>query len=146
MMNSGSARAVLMGTLGSLGVAILWTTLAALKPTTNYHLSPLISVLAAPMVARLTNSRRLRWPIAITTAGIGVMITVATAIIIHAAGWALGPSFSPRVPPLVELIAVIVVGALVGAAVAVAPLGEKADSQDSALSKETRSSSSSTDH
>ena len=62
---------------------MLWMILAALNPTTNYHLSALISVLAAPMAARLTDS---------------------------------------------------------------GPLGEKADSQESAESEDTRSRSSSTDH
>lgn len=146
MMNSLTARAVLMGTLVSLGVAMLWTTLAALNPTTNYHLSPLISVLAAPIAARLANSARLRWPIAIITVGVGVIVTVAAALIIHIAGWALGPSFSSHVSPLVELVAVIVVGALAGVAVAVAPLGQRADFQESAEPEETSSRSSSTDH
>ena len=135
-----------MGALGSLAVAVLWTILAALNPATNYHLSPLVAVLAAPMAARVATSGRLRWLIAIATVGVGVIVTVAAALIIHAAGWARGPSFSSNVPPLAELIAVIVVGALAGVAVAVAPLREKGKSHESAESEETSSRSSSTDH
>ncbi|EPR76538.1 hypothetical protein ADILRU_1023 [Leifsonia rubra CMS 76R] len=109
---------MLMGVLGSLVVALLWTTLAALNPTTNYHLSPLVAVIAAPAAARMATSGRLRWPIAIVVVGVGLIITVAAAIIIHVAGWARGPSFSSTVTPLAELIAVIAVGALVGAVIA----------------------------
>lgn len=131
-MASVKRNPVLMGALGSLAVAVLWTTLAALNPTTNYHLSPLVAVIAAPAAARMATSGRLRWPTAIVTVGVGVIVASASALIIHAAGWARGPSFSSAVTPLAELIAVIVFGALVGAVIAVAPLGAKAGSQESA--------------
>jgi len=118
-MDRANARVVIVGALGSLAVSALWTTLAALNPTTNYHLSPLVGVLAAPIAARLANSGRLRCPLAIIIVGIGVLVTVATATIIHTAGWARGPSFSASVTPLAELILVIAVGALAGVVVAV---------------------------
>ena len=127
-MSSSSVRLVLLGALGSLGVAMLWTILAALNPTTNFHLSPLVAVLAAPAAARLANSGRMRGLLAAATVAVGLVVTVAAATAIHAAGWALGPSFSSSVPPLVELAVVIVVGALLGAVVAVTPFGRNADS------------------
>jgi hypothetical protein len=140
---SSKHNPVLMGALGSLAMALLWTTLAALNPTTNYHLSPLVAVIAAPAAARLATSGRPRWPAAIATVGVGVIVTGAAAGIIRAAGWARGPSFNSAVTPLAELIAVIVVGAVVGAVIAFAPSRAKADPQDC---EKTRSRSSSTDH
>ena len=145
-MSSSSARLLILGALGSLGVAILWTILAALNPTTNYHLSPLVAVLAAPAAARLANSGRLRGLLAVATVAVGIVVTVAAATAIHAAGWALGPSFSSSVPPLAELAAVIMVGALVGAVVAITSFGRNTDSQEPAESEATNSRSSSTDH
>ncbi|MCY7412525.1 MAG: hypothetical protein LH471_05740 [Salinibacterium sp.] len=112
---------VLIGAFWSLGFAILWTTLAAFNPTTNYHLSPLITALAAPLAARLVDSGRLRWPLAITTVGLGVTIAVAAAIMIDGAGWAPGPSFSADVSPRAELVAVILIGAVIGTVIAIAP-------------------------
>jgi ethanolamine transporter EutH len=72
-----------------------------------------------------------------------LIVTSAAALIIHAAGWARGPSFSSAVTPIAELIAAIVVGALVGAVIAVASSRAKADPQES---EKTRLRSSSTDH
>lgn len=79
IVNGGKTRVVGAGALGSLGVTMLWTSLAALNPITNYHLSPLIAVFAASTAARLGGSGPPRWPIAITVVGVGLVVTVTAA-------------------------------------------------------------------
>ncbi len=145
-MSTSKFHPVLIGGLWSLGFAVLWTTLAALNPTTNYHLSPLVAAIAAPAAVRMTRSGRLRWAGTIAVVGVGLIITIAAAIIINTTGRAQGPSFSPTVSPIAELIAVIVAGALIGAAIAIAPRGAKAGAQESAEFEETSSKSSSAEH
>lgn len=139
-------RSLLAGALGSITVALLWTGLAALNPTTSYHLSPLIAVLAAPTVARIAQSTRLPAPQAAITVAIGVVVTAVAAGIIKAAGWALGPTFTWSVTPLAELLGAIVIGAILGAIVAFAPWSAHQDSQDASESEATIRSNSSTDH
>jgi hypothetical protein len=139
-------RSLLAGALGSITVALLWTGLAALNPTTNYHLSPLIAVLAAPAVARIAQSGRLPAPVAAITVVTGVAVTAITAGIVNAAGWALGPTFTSYLTPSGELLGAIVIGAVFGAIVSFAPWGVREDSQDASTSEATIRSSSSTDH
>ncbi|MBX3099343.1 MAG: hypothetical protein KF761_07145 [Salinibacterium sp.] len=114
-------RSVLAGALGSITVALVWTGLAALNPTTNYHLSPLVAVLAAPAVARMAHSARLPAPLAAISVAVGVVVTALAAEVINSAGWALGPTFTPSVTPLGELVGAIVIGAILGATIAVVP-------------------------
>lgn len=146
VMSKSPWRSLLAGALGSITVALLWTGLAALNPTTNFHSSPLIAVLAAPAVARIAQSTRLPALVAAITVVIGVVVTAITAGIINASGWALGPTFTSSMTPLGELLGAIVIGAVLGALVAFVPRGVQEDSQDASTSKATIRSSSSTDH
>lgn len=114
-------HSLLAGAFGSITVALLWTGLAALNPTTNYHLSPLIAVLAAPAVARMAHSARLPAALAATTVAIGVATTGIAAAVIMAAGWAHGPTFNSGVTPLEELLGAIAIGTTLGAIVAFVP-------------------------
>lgn len=127
-------------------MAALWTGLAALNSTTNYHLSPLIAVLAAPAVARMAHAARLPASLAAATVAIGLAIAGLAAAVITAAGWAHGPTFSSGVTALEELLGAIAIGTTLGALVAFVPRKADQDSQDATESEATIRRSSSTDH
>lgn len=145
-MPRSTRRALLIGALATVAVAVLWTGLAALNPTTNYHLSPLIAVLAAPAVARIAHSGRLPFPWAAMSIAIGVAGAAIAAAVIAAAGWAHGPTFTSTVTPLGELVGAITIGAVLGLIIAIVPQDARQDSYDSAESAATIRKRSSTDH
>ncbi len=139
-------RALLVGALSSVAVAVLWTGLAALNPTTNYHLSPLVAVLAAPAVARMANSARLPFPMAAITVAIGVALAAIAAAVIAAAGWAHGPTFTSSLTALEELLGAIAIGMALGVIVAFMPVSAHQNPQNGLESEATIRKSSSTDH
>lgn len=143
-MSRSALQLALGSAAGSIAVALLWIALAAATPTTNYHLSPLVAVVAAPTVARALSGARLATVPALTAVGIGVAVSSATAVTIHNAGWSQGPTIADAVSPLVELIGAIAIGAVGGAIVAVIRL--RTSHQVAAKSDETRRRRSSTDH
>ncbi len=137
-------RSVLAGSFGSIAMALLWTWIAALNPTTNYHLAPLIAILAAPTVGRMTQRQPARQ--AAITVAIGVVVTVIAAATINVAGWAHGPTFTSSVTPLAELLGAIAIGAVLGTIIAFAPGRAHHEDEDTPKSEATIRSSSSTDH
>ncbi|MDJ0336124.1 hypothetical protein QMG83_12900 [Salinibacterium sp. G-O1] len=143
-MTKTDRRVIAYAAFGVAAISLLWIILAAVTPTTNYHLAPLVAVLAAPTTARMTTTTRLRAPLSVATVAVGVAVTTVAAVLIQVAGWAQGPSFSPSITPLTELVVLIAVGGVLGAVIASVPFGDKPATQDPAASTSSRSSS--TDH
>ena len=100
------------GVLSSAAVVTLWALLAWINPETTYHLAPVIAVAASPVVSRMLAEKPLTARVAALTVGVGLALTIASAIVISAVGWMRGPSISPAISPLAELVVVIAVGAV----------------------------------
>lgn len=77
---------------------------------------------------------------------VAMLSTGLTALIINAAGWALGPTFTSGVTPLGGLLGANAIGANLGTIVAFVPWGAHQDGQNASESEATMRSSSSTDH
>lgn len=54
-MSNPGLRLIARGALGSIAVAVFWGVVSSITPTTNYYLAPLLVVLAAPAIIRLTS-------------------------------------------------------------------------------------------
>ncbi len=109
------------GTLASLAVVALWMTLAAVNPTTTYHLSPVVVAAAAPTVARMYYRDRLSTRFAVLSVVIGIVLATAAALTIHALGWSRGPTVDPSISLVAEVAVAIMVGGALGAVTALAP-------------------------
>ncbi|WP_430869187.1 hypothetical protein [Demequina aurantiaca] len=126
-MSSG-ARLILRAAAGSLVIAALWIVLASITPTTNYHLAPMVAVIAAPSTIRLTVPGRPAPVVAVSAVAIGIIVATGSALLIHAAGWDLGHAISTSITTRSETVVVIALGAVIGAVIAALPSKDDARS------------------
>lgn len=96
--------------VGALLFAGLWLMLAFIRPTTTFHLAPLI------VTAWLPVGEQDPWR-ALAMAGWGLSMAVATILVLSLGGALQGPSLLPQGGPAVEST----VAALLGVAIGVAP-------------------------
>lgn len=94
----------------AVGLALLWSVLAALNPTTTYHFAPLlVAVWPALSERHVSTSIRL--------ASGGLLIAAITTALLSLAGFLEGPS----VLPFGEATAESLVAGVMGAAISVVP-------------------------
>ena len=96
----------------SLGFALLWAVLAAVRPGTTFHLAPLLVAGLVPLVYRVQGgASRIT---AGRLAGVGVALAAVVSVLLGAAGFLDGPSLLPFGGAFVESLAGAAVGGLVG--------------------------------
>lgn len=92
---------------GSLAFAMIWIAAAAIRPTTTFHLAPLI-VVAWPALTERELGKALPMTLA------AVAMAAATTGLLFTAGWLDGPSLLPWRGATLESVAAIFLGAAVG--------------------------------
>jgi hypothetical protein len=103
----------------SLGFALFWAVLAAVRPGTTFHLAPLLVAGAVPWVQRVQSGAP---PLnGFRPAAVGLGLAAGTSILLAMAGLLEGPSLLPFGGALEESLVGAVVGSLVGLAVAATP-------------------------
>ena len=103
----------------SLGFALLWAVLAAVRPGTTFHLAPLLVAGAVPWMQRV-------WagappPNVFRPAAVGLGLAAGTSIVLAMVGWLDGPSLLPFGGALEESLVGALVGSLLGLAAAATP-------------------------
>lgn len=93
--------------LGSLLFAGIWVVIAANRPTTTFHLAPLI-VAAWPAFGERDLNKAL--PMAL----LGGLIATATTSLLVIAGWLNGPSLLPWGGAALESVVATAAGAVIG--------------------------------
>lgn len=93
--------------VGSLAFAGIWIAAAAIRPTTTFHLAPLIVVIWPALTER---DLRRALPMTLTAAA----IAAATAGLLFIAGWHRGPSLLPWGGATLESMVAIAAGAVLG--------------------------------
>lgn len=93
--------------VGSLAFAGIWIAAAAIRPTTTFHLAPLIVAVWPGLTER---DLRRALPMTLTAAA----IAAATTGLLFIAGWLRGPSLLPWGGATLESVVAIAVGAVLG--------------------------------
>lgn len=93
--------------VGSALFAVSWIALAVFRPTTTYHLAPLI-VAAWPAVGERTMER------AITLSIVGFAVASATTGLLSVTGSLQGPSLLPWGGPALESLVSAAAGMVIG--------------------------------
>lgn len=93
--------------IGSLLFALLWVALAVARPSTTFHLAPLIAA-AWPAVGEREPKR------AAAMAVVGFLIAGAATLVLSVSGLLQGPSLLPWGGPALESVVTGGVGASVG--------------------------------
>lgn len=94
---------------GSIAFALVWVALAALRPTTTFHLAPLIVAMWPTLTAndRQGSARG---------ASVGFGIAAVVTAVLSVAGLLEGPSLLPWGGPALESLVAAGTGALLGIA------------------------------
>lgn len=100
----------------SLGFALLWAVLAVVRPSTTFHLAPLLVAAAVPTVYRMQGGRSR--PVALRLAAAGVGIAVVITFVLGVAGLLDGPSLLPFGGAVDESLLGAAVGGALGLVVA----------------------------
>ncbi|HZD23193.1 MAG TPA: hypothetical protein VE569_07300 [Acidimicrobiia bacterium] len=93
--------------IGSLLFAVLWAVVAAVRPTTTFHLASLIVAIWAPL-----GERQRERALAMSLAG-GLIAAVTTGLL-SLAGWLQGPSLLPWGGAGFEALVGAAAGSLIG--------------------------------
>lgn len=94
--------------LAGLAVVLIWVVLAGWRPTTTWHLAPLLIVLAPPwMAAHRPDRHRLRW------IGVGVGLALATTLVLDLLQLLRGPVLVGS-DATIEAVLAITAGAILG--------------------------------
>jgi hypothetical protein len=109
----------------SLGFALLWALLAAVRPGTTFHLAPLLVAAAVPWVHRVQD--RPARPAAYRLAAVGTGIAAGTSVLLAIAGRLDGPTLLPFGGALEESLVGAVIGGLAGLAVLAGPRRMRVD-------------------
>lgn len=99
--------------LTGLGLAVVWAVAAAVRPTTTFHLAPVLVAGAVPFLAG-----RWRPPLGILAAVVGAAIATATAIALGLFDLLQGPSLLPYGGALLEALVFALIGSVAGAVTA----------------------------
>jgi len=92
---------------GSLAFTVIWIAAAAIRPTTTFHLAPLI-VVAWPALTERELGKALPMTLA------AVAIASVTTGLLFISGWLNGPSLLPWGGATFESVVAIVIGTAVG--------------------------------
>lgn len=77
----------------SIGFVVLWAVLAAIQPSTTYHLAPLLVAVIVPFVYRMQDGRSRSTGIWLALAGVGLAVTATSLLAVS--GLLEGPSLLP---------------------------------------------------
>lgn len=94
-------------TLAGLALAGIWVALAAWRPTTTWHLAPLLVVLAPPWTAANLDAPHRGWVV------VGVALTVVTTGMLHTLDLLRGPALIGS-DATIEALIVTAAGSLLG--------------------------------
>lgn len=109
----------------SLGLALLWAVLAAVRPGTTFHLAPLLVAGAVPWLQRVED--RPARPVAFRLAVVGIGIAAGASVLLAIAGWLEGPTLLPFGGALEESLVGAIIGGLAGLAVVTGPRRMRVD-------------------
>jgi hypothetical protein len=107
-------------TLVTIGLAVVWGAAAAWRPTSTYHLAPMLVVGVGPIM--LWNSRRA----ALRAGGFGTLVAGVTTAILALLDLLRGPSLLPAGGALAESVVFATATALLLAAAAAVPVRRSA--------------------
>ena len=102
----------------SIGFVILWAVLAAIQPSTTYHLAPLLVAVIVPVVYRMQGRSR-STGIWLALAGVGWAVTATSLLAVS--GLLEGPSLLPFGGAFLESLVAAGAGGAVGLVAAVWP-------------------------
>jgi hypothetical protein len=94
-------------------LAVVWSVAAALRPSSTFHLAPILVTLGGAVLTASVERGRPGWVIIVATGG---ALSIATTGVLAAAGWLVGPSLLPFGGPAAEAIIFTVGTAVVGSA------------------------------
>lgn len=92
---------------GAILFALIWVAIVLVRPTTTFHLAPLI----VAMWPGVTDSESRG---AATLSAIGFVIAAGTTLALSAAGLLQGPTLLPWGGPAVESLVAAAIGGLIG--------------------------------
>jgi hypothetical protein len=110
-VTDNSAANSLRALLYTIGFAVLWFGLAAIKPTTTYHLAPIIMPLVpAGVLLSSPISRRSATALPLVAGG----LSLATTALMSSFGYLAGPSLLPSGGAALESVVFTVVASALG--------------------------------
>lgn len=99
----------------AVGLALVWLIAAALRPTSTFHLAPILVAGAAPVLARGSADVPKRALVIATL--IGAAVAAVAALLLAAFDLLRGPTLLPYGGAFAEAITFILLGAVAGLAV-----------------------------
>ena len=103
----------------SIGFVGLWAVLAAIQPSTAYHLAPLLVAVIVPVVYRMQDGRSRSTGLWLTLAGVGLAVTDTSLLAVS--GLLEGPSLLPLGGAFIGSLVAVGAGGAVGLVAAVWP-------------------------
>lgn len=100
--------------MAGLAVALVWVVLAWVRPTTTWHLAPLLVVLAPLWTAEQLQLPR-RTAVRLTWVAVGTVLALAATAVLQVAGMLAGPVLVGSVA-WVEAMLIVAAGAIGAAA------------------------------
>ncbi|MGB5168987.1 MAG: hypothetical protein WBN35_13000 [Acidimicrobiia bacterium] len=98
----------------SVALAGLWVGVALIRPTSTFHLAPLLIAAAAPVLFTLDGDNRAEWATVLRLAAGGIALALAATFAVSVLGAMQGPPFEGFSGPLVEAVVLTAVGAAAG--------------------------------
>lgn len=93
-------------------LAALWVIVALIRPTSTFHLAPLLVAGAPVVLLGLDDSSRPDHTVVIGLGAVSLALAILAAIAVDAFGAMQGPAFEGFPTPLVEAVVFIVAGSL----------------------------------
>ena len=94
-------------------LAAVWIASAAIRPSSTFHLAPILITLGGVLLAAASERGRPGWIMVVAGAG---ALSLATTGILAASGWLLGPSLLPFGGAAAEAVVFTLASAAGGAA------------------------------
>lgn len=98
----------------SVALAALWVVVALIRPTSTFHLAPLLIAAAPPVLLTLDGDSRADWTTVFHVALGGMAFALTATFVVSVLGAMQGPPFEGFSGPLVEAVALTAIGAAVG--------------------------------
>lgn len=91
-------------------LAAVWAVAAAIRPTSTFHLAPILITLAVPYLAAGSTRGSSAWNVSIAVAA---LVSLGATIVLAMADWLAGPSLLPFGGGATEALVFTIVSALV---------------------------------
>ncbi len=118
---TGYNRAVVEAAAVSAFLALGWTIIALLNPSTTYHFASVIVTVAPPFYLRVRTEKRLAAGRAVAASAIGAVVALVADAVIEALHSMRGPTVLHLGNPLVESLVGIGVGLVAGFLLGLSP-------------------------